>query len=210
VPEGEIVEVLQRATEYFIGTLSKSKRYSFVIPDKDNMPVDILVYVENLNGATDGDKVVVKIKKWHGKGVKSPVGEITSVLGKAGSSDIEMKSILINNGFNLEFPSAVLKETDQFQDFIEEAEVGKRRDMRAVTTFTIDPHDAKDFDDALSLQYLENEQCEIGVHIADVSHFVKPNTALDKEAAIRSTSVYLVDRVLPMLPEQEKAIWLLS
>ncbi len=202
VPEGEIVEVLERARQYFIGTLSQSKKYTFVLPDRENMPVDIIVYSEGLNGATDGDKVVVKIIKWHGNGVKSPVGEVTSVLGKSGSSDIEMKSILINNGFNLEFPPEVLKETDQFQDFIEEAEIAKRRDMRPITTFTIDPHDAKDFDDALSLQYLENGDCEIGVHIADVTHFVKPNTALDKEALFRSTSVYLVDRVLPMLPER--------
>ncbi len=202
VPEGEVIEVLQRANQYFIGTLSKSKKHSFVVPDRENMPVDIMVYSDGLNGATEGDKVVVKVKKWHGKGVKSPVGEITTVLGKSGSSDIEMKSILINNGFNLEFPPKVLQETEQFKDVIDEAEVAKRRDMRKVTTFTIDPHDAKDFDDALSLQYLENGHCEIGVHIADVTHFVKPKTALDKEAYFRSTSVYLVDRVLPMLPER--------
>lgn len=202
VPEGEILKVLERANQYFIGTLSKKNKHNFVLPDRDNMPVDIMVYSEGLNGATDEDKVVVKIIKWHGKGVKSPVGEITSVLGKSGSSDIEMKSILINAGFNLEFPPKVLQETEQFQDFIDEAEVAKRRDMRKVTTFTIDPHDAKDFDDALSLQYLENGHCEIGVHIADVTHFVKPKTALDKEAYFRSTSVYLVDRVLPMLPER--------
>ena len=199
--EGEVEEVLERATSHFIGTMSKSTRFSFVMPDRENMPVDIIVYPENLNNATDGDKVVVKITKWHGNGIKSPVGEITSVLGKAGSSDIEMKSILINNGFNLDFPPAVIKEAEQFRDVIDESEVAIRRDMRSVTTFTIDPHDAKDFDDALSIQYLENGNCEIGVHIADVTHFVRPGTALDKEAFSRSTSVYLVDRVLPMLPE---------
>ena len=199
--EGEVEEVLERATTHFIGTMSKSKQYSFVMPDRENMPVDIIVYPENLNNATDGDKVVVQVTKWHGKGIKSPVGKITSVLGKAGSSDIEMKSILINNGFNLDFPPAVLKESEQFRDVIDGGEVAIRRDMRSVTTFTIDPHDAKDFDDALSIQYLENGNCEIGVHIADVTHFVRPGTALDKEAFDRSTSVYLVDRVLPMLPE---------
>jgi len=201
-PEGEVIEVLERATSHFIGTLSVSARYSFVMPDRENMPVDIMVYPENLKGATDGDKVVVEVMKWHGKGNKSPVGKITSVLGKAGTSDIEMKSILVNNGFNLDFPPAVLKEANAYRDFIDEEEVAKRRrDMREVTTFTIDPHDAKDFDDALSIEYLENGNCEIGVHIADVTHYVKPGTALDKEAYFRSTSVYLVDRVLPMLPE---------
>ena len=200
--EGEVIEVLQRASTHFIGTVSKSAKFSFVMPDRDNMPVDIIVYPEKMNGAADGDKVVAKITKWHGKGMKSPVGEITSVLGKAGSSDIEMKSILINNGFNLEFPKEVIAESERFKDFVEEEEAGRRRDMRKVTTFTIDPHDAKDFDDALSLQYLDNGFCEIGVHIADVTHFVRSGTELDKEAYARSTSVYLVDRVLPMLPER--------
>ena len=199
--EGEVEEVIERATAHFIGTLSKSKRFSFVMPDRENMPVDIIVYPEHLNNATDGDKVVVKITKWHGNGKKSPIGQITSVLGKAGTSDIEMKSILINNGFNLEFPPEVIKEAEKFRDVIDESEVAIRRDMRSVTTFTIDPHDAKDFDDALSIQYLDDGNCEIGVHIADVTHFVRPGTALDKEAFTRSTSVYLVDRVLPMLPE---------
>ena len=200
-PEGEVIEVLERGRDHFIGTLTQSTKFSFVKPDQENMPVDIIVYPESLKGATDKDKVVVRVTRWHGKGNKSPVGEITTVLGKAGTSDIEMKSILINNGFNLEFPPAVLKEADSFHDTIDKAEVAKRRDMRAVTTFTIDPHDAKDFDDALSIDYLKDGQIEIGIHIADVTHFVKPGTALDKEALKRSTSVYLVDRVLPMLPE---------
>ena len=199
--EGEVIEILERGRDHFIGTLAQSTKFSFVKPDKENMPVDIIVFPENLNGATDKDKVVVKVTKWHNKGNKSPVGEVTTVLGKAGSSDIEMKSILINNGFNLAFPPAVQKEADSFHDTIDKAEIAKRRDMRSVTTFTIDPHDAKDFDDALSIDYLEDGQVEIGVHIADVTHFVRPGTALDKEALKRSTSVYLVDRVLPMLPE---------
>lgn len=201
-PEGEVLEVVQRGSEYFIGTFSKSKKFGFVMPDKLNMPVDIIVFPEEQNNASDGDKVVVKVTKWHGKGTKSPVGTITSVLGKSGSSDIEMKSILINAGFNLEFPEDVLAETATFPEEVDEAEVDKRRDMRDIATFTIDPVDAKDFDDALSIEYLENGGCEIGVHIADVTHFVKPKTALDKEAYLRSTSVYLVDRVLPMLPEK--------
>lgn len=201
-PEGEVLEVLSRASEYFIGTFSKSRRFGFVMPDKLNMPVDIIVYPDEQNGATDGDKVVVKVLHWHNKGLKSPVGSITSVLGKSGGNDIEMKSILINNGFNLEFPSEVMEEAASYSDIIDEAEVRKRRDMRHIPTFTIDPADAKDFDDALSIQYMEDGSCEIGVHIADVTHFVKPQSALDKEAYLRSTSVYLVDRVLPMLPEK--------
>jgi len=200
--EGEVLEVVQRGSEYFIGTFSKSKKFGFVMPDKLNMPVDIIVFPEDQNEASDGDKVVVKITKWHDQGNKSPVGTITSVLGKSGSSDIEMKSILINAGFNLEFPEEVLAETAAFPEGVDEAEVDMRRDMRDIATFTIDPVDAKDFDDALSIEYLEDGGCEIGVHIADVTHFVKPKTALDKEAYLRSTSVYLVDRVLPMLPEK--------
>lgn len=201
-PEGEVLEVLQRGSEYFIGTFSKSQKYGFVMPDKLNMPVDIIVFPEEQNEAKDGDKVVVKIIKWHDRGNKSPVGTITSVLGKSGSSDIEMKSILINNGFNLEFPEDVLAEVTAFPDGVDKGEVAVRRDMRQIATFTIDPVDAKDFDDALSIEYFEDGSCEVGVHIADVTHFVKPKTALDKEAYLRSTSVYLVDRVLPMLPEK--------
>ncbi len=200
--EGEVVEILERASEYFIGTFSKSRKYGFVMPDKLNMPVDIIVYPDQQKEASDGDKVVVKVLQWHNKGNKSPIGEITAVLGKSGSSDIEMKSILINNGFHLEFPKEVIEESEALSATIDEAEVAKRRDLRGIPTFTIDPMDAKDFDDALSIEYLENGHCEIGVHIADVTHYVKPNTALDKEAYLRSTSVYLVDRVLPMLPER--------
>lgn len=200
--EGEVIEVLERASEYFIGTFSQSKNFGFVMPDKTNMPVDIIVYPEGQKDASDGDKVVVQVTKWHGRGVKSPQGMITSVLGKSGSSDIEMKSILINNGFNLEFPPEVMAEAESFPAEIETSEIEKRRDMREVPTFTIDPHDAKDFDDALSIEYLEDGKIEIGVHIADVTHYVRQNTALDKEAYLRATSVYLVDRVLPMLPER--------
>ena len=200
--EGEVIEIIERGSEYFIGIFSKSKKYGFVMPDKLNMPVDIIVFPEHQNEASDGDKVVVKVIKWHDKGNKSPIGEITSVLGKSGSSDIEMKSILINAGFNLEFPEDVLAEVESFPDSVDEAETAKRRDMRSIPTITIDPLDAKDFDDALSIEYFEDGGCEIGVHIADVTHYVKPKTALDKEAYLRSTSVYLVDRVLPMLPER--------
>ena len=200
--EGEVIEILERASEHFIGTFFKSKKYGFVVPDKLNVPMDIIVYSEKQKDASEGDKVVVKVLKWHEKSNKMPIGEITTVFGKSGSSDIEMKSILVNNGFNLEFPEEVIEESEKLPANIDEVEVAKRRDMRGIPTFTIDPIDAKDFDDALSIEYLENGHCEIGVHIADVTHYVKTNTALDREAYLRSTSVYLVDRVLPMLPER--------
>lgn len=201
-PEGEIIKVLERFSENFIGTLRHSKKYAIVIPDKLNMPVDIFVEPEDTKGAKDGEKVVVKITKWPTRKNFSPIGVVTSILGEAGSHDIEMKAILINNGFNLEFPDEVIAESEVLQADMTEEEIEKRRDMRDVLTFTIDPETAKDFDDALSIRDLDDGQYEVGVHIADVTHFVKPGTALDKEAYRRSTSVYLVDRVLPMLPEK--------
>lgn len=201
-PEGEVIEVLERSSEYFMGTIRLSKRYAIVIPDRLNMPVDIFVDLEDTKQAKDGDKVIVKIIKWHSKAVKSPIGRVTSVLGRGGSNDMEMKSILINAGFNIEFPEEVIAESEAISTEIREDEIARRRDMRTVLTFTIDPFDAKDFDDAISFQKLENGNFEVGVHIADVSHYVLPNTPLDKEAFRRSTSVYLADRVCPMLPEK--------
>ncbi|NJL75214.1 MAG: RNB domain-containing ribonuclease [Saprospiraceae bacterium] len=201
-PEGEIMEVVERATSHFLGTLRLTLKYGIVIPDKDNMPIDIFVKPEDAKNAKDGDKVVVKVVEWPSRQNHSPIGKVTSVLGAVGSSDIEMKSILINNGFELDFPEEVLEEMANLNDHYPIEELEQRRDMRDVPTFTIDPDDAKDFDDALSLRYLEDGHYEVGVHIADVSHYVLPGTALDKEAFKRSTSVYLVDRVLPMLPEK--------
>ena len=201
-PEGEVIKILERSTEYFIGTIRLSRKYAIVIPDKINMPVDIYVELEDTKDAREGEKVIVKIIKWPTRKNFSPIGKITSVLGEAGTHDIEMKAILINNGFNLEFPEEVMAESEALATEIPEEEVAKRRDMRDITTFTIDPDTAKDFDDALSIRYLEDGNCEVGVHIADVTHYVKADTALDKEAYSRSTSVYLVDRVLPMLPEK--------
>ena len=200
-PEGQVVQVLQRATEHFMGTLQITPKYGIVIPDKLNMDLDIYVELDQLREAKDGEKVVVKVTQWPKRHNHNPIGIITSVLGAAGGNDIEMKSILINNGFELDFPDEVMAEANALTDELSEAEIAARRDMRDVTTFTIDPADAKDFDDALSLRYLEDGQCEVGVHIADVTHYVKAGTALDAEALKRSTSVYLVDRVLPMLPE---------
>ena len=199
--EGEVLEVLQRAREQFIGTFWQYPKYAIVAPDTP-MPLDILVDTTDTLGARDGDKVVVRIENWAGGQYQNPSGKIVYVLGEAGSHDIEMKSILISNGFNLLFPENVEQESALLPVEIPEAEIAARRDFRSVTTFTIDPENARDFDDALSIRTLEDGKTEIGVHIADVTHFVKENTALDKEAYLRSTSVYLVDRVLPMLPEK--------
>lgn len=199
---GEITRVLERKTEFFIGTLKLSSRFGFVIPDNQNMHTDIYVPIEDLNGAKNGEKVVTKVVKWQTAKVKSPIGIITESLGKAGSSDIEMKSILIQNGFELSFPEDVMAESQALSEKISAAEIARRRDFRDILTFTIDPDTAKDFDDALSLEYLDNGHFEVGIHIADVTHYVREGSALDKEALKRSTSVYLVDRVLPMLPEK--------
>ncbi len=201
-PEGIVVEILERATEHFIGTIKISKHYGFVIPDSGDIHTDIYVAPENTMGAKDGETVVVRVIDWSQGSNRSPVGKVTSVLGAKDSADMAMKSILINNGFELEFPDDVLRESEAISEVLDEAEIARRRDMREVTTFTIDPLTAKDFDDALSIRWLDNGNCEVGVHIADVAHYVKEHSPLDKEALKRSTSVYLVDRVLPMLPEK--------
>lgn len=200
-PEGEVVEVLERAKEHFIGTLWQYPEFALVYPD-GNTNMDIYVEAAHTKGAKDGDKVVVYITDWSQDRMKGPKGEVTTVLGAAGTSDIEMKAILINAGFELEFEAEVIRQAEALPDEIEAAEIARRRDMREVTTFTIDPDTARDFDDALSVAFIEEGLYEIGVHIADVSHYIRPGTALDKEAMERSTSVYLVDRVLPMLPEK--------
>lgn len=201
-PEGEVVEVTKRSTENFIGSLyQRGKRY-IVIPDGLYNDFEIFIDHEALNNATHGDKVVVKVFTWPGKKRVSAEGRVVEVFGKSGSSDIEMKTILVNQGFDLEFPPEVMEESEAISTDIPESEIKARRDMRKVTTFTIDPETAKDFDDAISIRRMDNGSLEIGVHIADVSYYVKPGTALDKDAFRRSTSVYLVDRVLPMLPEK--------
>jgi ribonuclease R len=200
-PEGEIMEVVERSQSHFMGTYWEYPKYALVTPDGPTM-IDILVDKEDNKGAKDGEKVVVKVIEWADQKSGHPMGVITSVLGKAGSSDIEMKSILINSGFQLDFPDEVIRESEAIPMEIDPAEIERRRDMRDVLTFTIDPDTAKDFDDALSYRKLENGNVEVGVHIADVTHYVRENGPLDKEALDRSTSVYLVDRVLPMLPEK--------
>jgi ribonuclease R len=199
--EGEVVEVLQRAKTEFVGRVQLSGRFAFVVPDSPKMLVDIFIPENKIGKAQDGQKVLARISDWP-KGAKNPIGEIASLLGWPGENETEMNSILAEFGFPFEFPERVEREADAIPETISEKEITKRRDFRAVTTFTIDPIDAKDFDDALSFKKLENGNYEIGVHIADVAHYIRPNSFLDREAYERGTSVYLVDRVIPMLPEK--------
>ncbi|MCA5006226.1 ribonuclease R [Sphingobacterium bovistauri] len=199
--EGEIVEILHRAKTDFTGTIDISKSYAFFLPDDRKMLHDIFIPLDNLNEANDGEKVVVSIIEWP-KNAKNPIGKVKTVLGKKGENNTEMNAILADFGFPLEFPKEVEKAAAEISETISQEEIALRRDFRNILTFTIDPFDAKDFDDAISFQILENGNYEIGVHIADVSHYVTPDSILDKEAFERATSVYLVDRVIPMLPER--------
>lgn len=200
--EGSVLEVLERGRTEFVGTLQvvPHKDFGFVVCDKKTINTDIFIPKGNFGGANDGDKVIVKMTEWK-PGDKNPEGEIIQVLGAPGEHETEIHSILAEYGLPYQFPEEVERDADKIDRSINEAEVAKRWDMRGITTFTIDPKDAKDFDDALSIRKLENGNWEIGVHIADVSHYVIPGTMLDDEAYQRATSVYLVDRVVPMLPE---------
>lgn len=200
--EGSVLEVLERTRTEFVGTLQvvSHKDFGFVVCDKKTINTDIFIPKGNFGGANDGDKVVVKMTEWK-PGDKNPQGEIIQVLGAPGEHETEIHSILAEYGLPYQFPEEVERDADKIDRSINDEEVAKRWDMRGITTFTIDPKDAKDFDDALSIRKLENGNWEIGVHIADVSHYVVPGTILDDEAYQRATSVYLVDRVVPMLPE---------
>lgn len=200
--EGTIVEVIERKRKSFVGILQRdsAEDYGLVRVEDRSTQLDICVPKRAYKGAQNGEKVVVKITKWPDKAEK-PFGEIVRVLGKPGVQGVEMHAILSQYGLPYAFPEAVLRETQALAVDITEEEIARRSDMREATTFTIDPADAKDFDDALSFRALENGNFEIGIHIADVSHYVKPGSALDEEAQHRATSVYLVDRVFPMLPE---------
>ncbi|ALM08481.1 ribonuclease R [Sediminicola sp. YIK13] len=198
--EGEITKVIERKKSTFVGIVDLQKTFAFIRPSDHRMYTDIFVPLDKIGKANDGDKVIVKIVDWPDDR-DSPMGEITEVLGKPGEHNTEIHSILAEYGLPYEFPLEVEHFADKLDTSIKEEEIAKRRDMRDVLTFTIDPKDAKDFDDALSFQKLENGNYEIGVHIADVSHYLKTDTILDDEAYERATSVYLVDRVVPMLPE---------
>jgi len=198
--EGEITQILNRAKTEFVGVIQIHKSYAFVIPDDSKMYKDIFVPLKKTYKAEDGDKVLVKLEDWPEK-ADSPFGKVLKVLGKPGEHNTEIHSILAEYGLPYEFPHEVEDFANKIDTSITEKEIKKRRDMRDVLTFTIDPKDAKDFDDALSFKVLKNGNYEIGIHIADVSHYVKEGTILDDEAYERATSVYLVDRVVPMLPE---------
>ncbi len=199
--EGQVIEILERKKMQFVGTVEVSRNFAFLVPDNPSMPVDIFIPLANLNGAKTGQKVVAKITEWPPQS-ENPFGEILHVLGKPGDNDVEMNSILSEFEFPLSFSAGSEKEAAAFPEMIPEKELAGRRDFREVFTITIDPADAKDFDDALSFRILSNGHYEVGVHIADVSYYVKPGSAIDQEAYQRGTSVYLVDRVIPMLPER--------
>ncbi len=200
-PEGIIVEILERAKKQFVGIVHVSKRFAFLVPDSDLMKQDIYIPLASLKGAKHGQKAVAIISEWPEKAT-NPIGEIIHVLGQPGDNNVEMNSILAEFDFPLSFSKAAEAEAAKIANEIPEAEIAKRRDFRGIWTCTIDPVDAKDFDDALSLQKLPDGNWEVGVHIADVSHYVTPGSAIDKEAYERGTSIYLVDRTIPMLPEK--------
>jgi len=199
-PEGVVTKILQRSKSQFVGIYRVFKNESYVIVKQRNQSFDIYLDKTNALIPNDFDKVVVEVTAWKLRSSDRMLGTVTSILGKELTTDIEMKSILAEQGFNLEFPTAVIEEMKVVTDKI--SDISSRRDFRNICCFTIDPIDAKDFDDALSIRRDENNDLEIGVHIADVSYFVEPNSALDKEALKRGNSVYLADRVLPMLPEK--------
>ena len=199
--EGEVIEILQRNKTEFTGIVKISERFAFFIPDDRKMMHDIFIPISELHGAKNGIKAIAEITDWPA-GAKNPLGRIKHVLGAQGENDTEMNAILAEYGFPLSFPREVEHDAEAIPDTITPQEIAQRRDFRNITTFTIDPFDAKDFDDALSFKIMDNGNYEVGVHIADVSHYIIPDLALDKEAFERGTSVYLVDRVIPMLPER--------
>ena len=200
MPEGEVVEIIRRAKDTFVGILEVSDNFAFLISDNRVMTNDIFIPKSKLNGGKNGQKAIVKLMEWE-PNLKNPVGEVIDVLGDKGNNTTEMHAILAEYGLPYKYPVDVEAAADHIDAGITPEEVAKRIDLRGVTTFTIDPRDAKDFDDALSLRKLDNGLWEVGVHIADVTHYVRPGSIIDREAQERATSVYLVDRTIPMLPE---------
>ena len=196
-----IIGLINREKKEYVGIIQINKNFAFTIIDDRKIQTDIFIPSTNIGDAQDGDKVLVKILDWKKQDL-SPIGKIEKVLGKPGDHETEIDSILTQNNVNITFPNEVLEYTKNISEIISEEEITKRRDFRNILTFTIDPVDAKDFDDALSFKKIDKETYEIGIHIADVSHYVTPGTLLDKEAYNRATSIYLVDRVIPMLPEK--------
>jgi ribonuclease R len=200
-PEGEVVEIIERWRTSFVGTVELMPNFAFLIPDNKNMPFDLFIPASKLNGAKQGEKAVAKVIDWDPKS-KNPVAEIINILGLPGENDTEMHAILAEFELPYHFTAEVEADAEKIEAAITQNEIKARRDMRGVPTFTIDPADAKDFDDALSLKQLANGNWEAGVHIADVTYYVKPGSLVEDEARQRATSVYLVDRVVPMLPER--------
>ena len=199
--EGEVIEILQRANDTFVGTLEVEKSYAFLVTENRTLANDIFIPKDKLKGGKTGDKAVVKVTEWPDK-AKNPIGQVLDILGKAGDNTTEMYAILAEFGLPYVYPQSVEKAADKIPAEISAEEIARREDFRKVTTFTIDPKDAKDFDDALSIRPLKDGLWEVGVHIADVTHYVKEGSIIDKEAEKRATSVYLVDRTIPMLPER--------
>jgi ribonuclease R len=200
-PEGEVVEIIKKSRDTFVGVVEVSKNFAFMTANSRQMPYDVFIPLPKLKGAQNGDKVIVKITEWPEK-YKNPFGEVVSVLGKPGENDTEMHAILAEFNLPNEFDKKVEEAANNISEIITEKDYKERRDFRDVTTFTIDPADAKDFDDALSIKKFDNGNWEVGVHIADVTHYVTPESIVEKEAFERATSVYLVDRVVPMIPEK--------
>jgi ribonuclease R len=198
--EAKVIKVVKRYKDKFVGRIDISDNFAFFRPDNRKLSVDFYVPLTRLNGATNGQKVIAELIEWRPQD-KCPLGKIVEVLGDAGDNDVEMHAIIQEYGLPTEFPQDVLDEAEGISREITEREIKKRRDFRKVPTFTIDPVDAKDFDDALSFREVDMGCYEIGIHIADVSHYVRPETSIDAEAYSRGTSIYLVDRVIPMIPE---------
>ena len=201
MPEGEVVEILERANDTFVGLLKVEKNYAFLLTESRTLDNDIFIPRDKLKGGKSGDKAVVKIVDWP-EGARNPIGHVVDILGRAGNNDTEMHAILAEFGLPYKYPIAVENAANHISDVIPADEIARRLDMRDVLTCTIDPHDAKDFDDALSIRPIGKNLWEVGVHIADVTHYVGENGIIDKEAQHRATSVYLVDRTIPMLPER--------
>lgn len=200
-PEGEVVEILETQERIFVGKLEVARGFAFLITESKKLANDIFIPKDKLKGGKNGDKAIVRITEWL-ENAKNPQGEVVDILGKAGHNTAEMHAILAEFGLPYKYPANVEKAAAKIPEAIPEEEIARREDFRGVTTFTIDPKDAKDFDDALSARRLDNGNWEVGVHIADVTYYVKPDGVIDKEAQHRATSVYLVDRTIPMLPER--------
>ena len=199
--EGEVIEILERANDTFVGTLEVARSYAFLVTENRTLANDIFIPKENLKGGKNGDKAVVKIVEWPDK-AKNPKGIVIDILGKAGENTTEMHAILAEYGLPYVYPKQVEQAADRIPTEIPQEEIARREDFRGITTFTIDPRDAKDFDDALSIRRLDSGLWEVGVHIADVTYYVREGSLIDREAEKRATSVYLVDRTIPMLPER--------